>query len=216
MLSRLLSRSPVFLRGFSELQSFSGISNVGPSEPIVTSVGSLDLDFDSIPQYTLGNYQDRMSTVFLNYMSSLRGVQGGRFNKAIFESIEVYSFMEHVSLNLAADVEQVSETTFKITAYDPTNSPTIEIALKKSNYHMSVHRDFEHITVNMKVDKQACKDAALKIVQTAKKNIDAIVGEAGERFQGNKQAANDIEELGKRVAEDIDFIHQEKIEQISN
>lgn len=213
MLFRLFSHKASIFRSFSEIQNLGSLIK---SESALTFAPSIDLDFDSIPTYTLSSYDEKFTEILLKYSKSLNSIAGGRFNKNIFDTISVYSFMDHVPLTNSGFVEQLSETTFKVTAFDPSNAPTIEIALKKSPYHMQVQRDFGDITVTMKLDKGASNATALKLVQEAKKKVENIVQSAKIRFKGNVQAIADIEEMGKKIQSDIELVHEEKFSQLNN
>ena len=197
-------------RLFGELQKLSQIA--GTASPLDLNV---EIDFDSFPLYTLGSYDTEMNQVLLDYIKSIKSIAGGRYTKSIFDTITVYSFMEHVPLTRTADVDQMSDTGFKITAFDPTNSPMIEIALKKSPYKMDVKRDFDKITVDVKIDLEASKATLGKITDDAKKKIENIVKNAAVRFTGNKEATGDIESMSKKFIQDIDSFYSVKLEKTS-
>ncbi|OMJ86388.1 hypothetical protein SteCoe_12115 [Stentor coeruleus] len=210
-----LFRSVPALRSFSEVKVVSSL--VTSDAGAVTDSTPWTLDFSSVPVYTSGNYDEKMSKIFTNYVSSLRSIAGGKANRGFFDSILVYSFMEHVPLSNAAQVEQLSETTFKMTAFDPTNAPTIEIALKKSPYNLKVVRDMDVIDVTMTLDKEGSKNAAAKLLADAKVKIEDVVKEAATRFgDKNKYATESITTLSKRVIADMEQFHQKKVTEVGN
>ncbi|OMJ65601.1 hypothetical protein SteCoe_37925 [Stentor coeruleus] len=214
MLFKLFRRAPA-LRLFSEVKVVSSL--VTGDAGAVTDATPWSLDFGSVPVYSSGNYDEKMSQIFTNYVSSLRSIAGGKANRIFFDSILVYSFMEHVPLSNAAQIEQLSETKFKVTAFDPTNAPTIETALKKSPYNLKVVRDMDVIDVTMTLDKEGSKAAAAKFLADAKVKIEDVVKEAAVRFgEKNKYATESIATLSKRVIADMEQFHQKKVTEVGN
>ena len=209
----LRNRIPL-IRYFSEVARLN--NSLIPISQKSADFPKFELDFESIPSYTLGNYSEKMDEVLRGYLDSIRFIAGGRYNTAFFDTIDVYSFMEHVPLTHAADIKQLSEYEFKITAFDPTNAPTIEIALKKSAYSLEVVRDFENISVVLTVDKEASKAAAEKLFDEAKEKIAEIVNQANLRFANNKQAADNIKITGIRAVQDIEKLHNFKLAELDN
>lgn len=112
---------------------------------------------------TLGKAHEMMDKEVTNLANRLNQIPGGRAHSGYFNSIQVYAFMEWVPLNTAAKVTAVSDTELHIEAYDPSNSPLIEIALQKSGLKLDIKRDFGMIYVKLLDDNKA---SALEQIST--------------------------------------------------
>ena len=215
MLFKFFRSSFPVLRRFGEVNVSKPLAKI--TEADFPDKVALDLDFSGVPQHTSGNYNEKMQDIFVKYVNSLKAVTGGRYNRAFFDNITVYTWMEHVPLPTAANVEQLSETSFMVRSYDSSNGPTIEVALKKSPFNLSVVRDMGDLTVTMKLDKEASKASAGKLLDEAKVKIGDVAEAAAKRFgEKNKAATAEVEELSKRVIGDMELFHKQKVTQISN
>lgn len=104
---------------------------------------------------TLGKAQEMMDREVTSLANSLNKIPGGKAHPGYFNSIYVYAFMEWVPINTAAKVTAVSDTELHIEAYDPSNSPLIELALQKSGLQLDIKRDFGLIYVKLLDDNKA-------------------------------------------------------------
>jgi ribosome recycling factor len=167
------------------------------------------LDFDVEYQVPRTDYNHLINNVLVNYVSSLKKIPGGKSSLGFFDSVQVYTFMEHVPLTRAADVVQVSHNNFKIHVYDANNAPFIEIGLKKSQYPLEVTRDADNLSVTLNITEESYRQATSALLEDTKRQIALILEDAHEECDDDEEEEEFDELTLKSIQQTIESFNQE-------
>lgn len=211
MFQRLLSKSIPCTRLFrvNTIVSLSATESSDSSKAVSLSSApetavkeiteTLFLGNTKLPEYTMGGFPERMTEVHEEFVRSMTTLPGGPFSTTFLKHITVYTWGEYASLTDAANVTQLSPTSFKIEAFDPTFSSLIEVALKKSSYGFNVTRDFGVLIATFKDEKILSKEFADKALTQSlnfhKEKLNQIFDQAKLRFTKHPEAVQKLSQL---------------------
>lgn len=181
-----------------------------PEKPSQGITDFLFLGSEQLPNYTVGEYPEQMNDVLLHFNNSIKKVAGKNNMLGFFEHIIVYSLHEYVPLTDTAVVKQTSPTTYRIQSYEPTISPLVETALKKSEYGLSVVRDFDVLTVTIKDEKVFSKDFEqkylLQVFKEHKHRLDQILEKAKVRYAKYPEAIETLKGYNSDIVKEMESV----------
>lgn len=230
MFQRLLSKSIPCTRYIrvNQVLSLSSITPPDPSKELALASASekaveevsdsLFLGKTKLPEYTMGGFPERMTDVHREYLISMKKVPGGAYPINIFRYITVYTWGEYVSLTDAADVKQLSPTSFRIQAFEPTFSTLIEVALKKSSYGFNVTRDFGVLTATLKdqntISKEFQDKALTESLNFHKQKVDHIFEQAKSRLAKHPEAVQKLSQLRTELFSDMEYYKKVRLGEV--
>ena len=164
---------------------------------------------------TLGNTHQEMDTQISSLAEKLNYVMGGKAHRGYFDGVKVYSFMEWVPLPAAATVTAVSDSELSIEAYEPSNSPLVELAIRKSGVQAEVTRDFGVVKVKiLGYDKEAALKEARRLGDEAKEALLSIKEKTAARVGKDAQALGKLEAVTQariRMVDELVAIKEESL-----
>jgi ribosome recycling factor len=156
-----------------------------------------------------------MDTQVLSLAEKLNYVIGGKAHRGYFDSVKVYSFMEWVPLPTAASVTPVSDSELFIEAYEPSNAPLVELAIRKSGVQAEVTRDFGVVKVKiLGYDKEAALKETRRLGEEAKESLLSIKEKTAAKVGEDTQALGKLEAVTQariRMVDELVAIKEESL-----